>query len=62
MADEKKNNVEVTEFDSAIVDLGIALVKEAKTTTNTDYKFKLLNSIVALRGALPPIYAVNQRR
>ena len=62
MTDEKKNSVEVTDFDSAIVELGIALVHEAKTATNPDYKFKLINSIVALRGALPPMYAVNQRR
>ena len=68
MTDERKKAVEppklyeAPDLDFAIVELGIALVHEAKTATNPDYKFKLINSIVALRGALPPMYAVNQRR
>ena len=46
----------LTDFDKSIVDLGIALTSEAIKATNSDYKFKLVEAIVKLRGALPPVY------
>lgn len=46
----------LADFDKSIVDLGIALTSEAVKATNTDYKFKLVDAIVKLRGALPPMY------
>lgn len=60
---ETNNFVEYTllDFDKAIADLGIKLNNEAMTTTNPEYKFKLVDAIVKLRGALPPFYAMKNR-
>ena len=46
----------LADFDKSIVDLGISLANTAAKETNADYKFKLVEAIVKLRGALPPIY------
>ena len=60
-AEEKISNKEILEysiadFDKSIVDLGISLANIAVKETNADYKFKLVEAIVKLRGAIPPIY------
>ena len=61
--DDTSNFVEYSllDFDKAIADLGIKLNNEAMTTTNSEYKFKLVDAIVKLRGALPPFYAMKNR-
>ena len=46
----------IVDFDKAIVDLGITLASAAVKETNADYKFKLVEAVVKLRGALPPVY------
>ena len=60
-AEEKISNKEILEysiadFDKSIVDLGISLANIAVKETNADYKFKLVEAIVKLRGAIPTIY------
>ena len=46
----------IADFDKSIVDLGISLANIAAKETNAEYKFKLVEAIVKLRGAIPPIY------
>ena len=46
----------LADFDKSIVDLGISLASAAVKETNADYKFKLVEAVVKLRGALPPMY------
>lgn len=49
------------DFDKSIVDLGISLANTATKNSNPEYKLKLIDAVVKLRGALPPFYAVNKR-
>ena len=71
---EKKKNPELEEpseqeileynlvdFDKSIIDLGITLANVAAKETNADYRFKLVDAVVKLRGAIPPFYAINKR-
>ena len=51
----------VADFDKSIVDLGISLTSEAVKAVNTDHKLKLVEAIVKLRGALPPIYSIKSK-
>lgn len=60
-ANEICSDVNQANFDNAIVRLGIQLTNEAMKSSNLDYKFKLVESIVKLRGALPPLYALQNK-
>ena len=61
VSEEEIFEYRLADFDKSIIDLGVTLASEAAKSTNLDYKFKLVESIVQLRGALPPFYAVQSK-